>query len=165
MTWLILICFFAVTTVIYLLIEKGLDKGGKKVTQMKLKKDLVSEDILTNNIWQFQTTASISDIWQQLQQYVITGEADKGNLYVVSAHENKIIWALQLKGTTIGFTAQLDIEKNNQILTAIFSFTKWSFSSGELPFLREMRMLLQAINSAFQSADNNFKVVQVLKGK
>jgi len=166
-TWLTVVCVLVggglIVWLIQSAIEKGLNKGEKRVNRSKAQKDYASEDTLTGNTWRFQAGASVSDVWRKLQQYVITGEAEKGKLYVVSAHENKIVWALRLKGTTVGFTAQMDMEQTGAGITAMFSFTEWSFSSGGLPFLNEMRILLQSIKTAFQSADKNFTVTQIRK--
>ena len=160
---LIFIIFVVIAILIGCLNQKLVNRIFRKSESKKRQTDLASEDVLLNNIWRFQARATVDDLWQQLQRFVITGEAEKGKLYVVSAHENKIVWAVRLKGTTIGFTSQMDIEKADAEITAMFSFIEWSFSSGELPFLNEMRILFQSIKTAFQSADNNFTVTQIRK--
>ena len=163
MGWIGMIILVAAGIGIAVATMGALNKGERSAHRRKLQRGIMSEEALLGNVWRFRTSASYAVIWQQLQRNIVTGDADKGKLHISSSCAERIVYAQRIKGTTIGYDSQLDFHSSASETIASFAFVNWSFSAGELPFLREMSALLQSVQSAFRAADSDFSVETIRK--
>ena len=146
--------FAVLALVVETAITKPFIKSGKRAKKERINQAYASETQLCSSIWRIESAIPATDVFHILQPHVITGNANDGKIYIESAQADRIIYAYRIKRTIIGFTAQLNIMSANNKTVVDFSFTKWSFSSGPLPFLKEMNNLINWITGAFRLADN-----------
>jgi len=148
-----------------ILLGKVKDAGRKAVnTKVLYKKDSEEGQHFVRFHLQFETTATISGIMEQLNANVMTGEVPRGvksTVYISAQSANRRIYAFGNRVQPKSFEADVVVNDQGVVRVGIFRVMHWTELDGLIAGQEQLKKLRHEVKLAFHAADASVRITEI----